>query len=209
MLVERNSNFSNSNKGFTLIELLVVIAIIGMLASIVLVSVNSTRQSAKATKLISDAQQIEKALSAWGIDEDIKRWWHEDDFVSGGAYGLSDGCGEISGYQDEPTIACLAEKTPLGDWLSSSPGIDTSLYVYDNDDDTFDTDGDGCRNGSPWLGVQLNIWDERLLKVAEIADEIKDDGDGPDCGTIVWDPDGTGGYFIGYRLGNNYNDLPF
>ncbi len=209
MLIKQKSNSFLTSKGFTLIELLVVIAIIGILASIVFVSVNSARKGAKAAKFLSDANQISKALAAWGIDEKITKWWHEDDFVSGGAYGLSDGCGEISGYQDEPTITCLAEKTPLGDWLSGSPGIDTNLYVYDNDDDTFDTDGDMCRNGSPWLGVQLNIWDEKLLKVVEIADEMKDDGDGPDCGTIVWDTEGNGGYFIGYRLGNNSSNLPF
>ncbi|MFH1611996.1 MAG: type II secretion system protein, partial [bacterium] len=36
-----------NQKAFTLIELLVVIAIIGLLASIVLVSVNSVREKAK------------------------------------------------------------------------------------------------------------------------------------------------------------------
>ncbi|MBU0546602.1 prepilin-type N-terminal cleavage/methylation domain-containing protein [Patescibacteria group bacterium] len=41
---------NNQTKAFTLIELLVVIAIIGMLSSIVLVSVNSSREKAKIAK---------------------------------------------------------------------------------------------------------------------------------------------------------------
>ena len=50
--------------GFTLIELLVVIAIIGILSSVVLVSLNSARQKGKDARVISDVQQIRTALES-------------------------------------------------------------------------------------------------------------------------------------------------
>ncbi len=54
-----------SGAGFTLIELLVVIAIIGLLASVVLVSLNSTRKKARDTKRLADINQIQKALALY------------------------------------------------------------------------------------------------------------------------------------------------
>lgn len=46
------------SKGFTLIELLVVIAIIGLLASIILVSLNSARNRGKDARISSNVNQI-------------------------------------------------------------------------------------------------------------------------------------------------------
>jgi prepilin-type N-terminal cleavage/methylation domain-containing protein len=181
-------------RGFTLIELLVVISIIGVLSTVVLVSVSASREKAKAAKLMSDLKQVEKAFITWGIDEEISEWWHED---------------EWGAPTDEPEISWLIESTSLGEILLSSPDIDTNIYVYDNDGDTFDTDGDGCADGSLYQGVYLNIWDQDLLDVIEIVDRKIDGGDGPSCGKIIWDEGGGGGYFIGYRLGNNSRDIPF
>ena len=61
--------------GFTLIELLVVIAIIGILASIVLVSLNSARGKGKDTRIINDVRQLRVQLEA--------------DYTGNGNYGAS------------------------------------------------------------------------------------------------------------------------
>lgn len=59
------------NKGFTLIELLVVIAIIGILASIVLVSLNSARQKARDVRRMGDLRQIALALEMYYDDKGV------------------------------------------------------------------------------------------------------------------------------------------
>lgn len=55
-------NIKTARKGFTLIELLVVIAIIGVLASVVLASLNTARRKSRDTRRVADIKQIQLAL---------------------------------------------------------------------------------------------------------------------------------------------------
>ena len=63
-------NRRKGQKGFTLIELLVVIAIIGILATIVLVSLNTARSKARDVRRVSDLRQLALALEMYYDDND-------------------------------------------------------------------------------------------------------------------------------------------
>lgn len=62
------NNSTKKGKGFTLVELLVVIAIIGLLAAVVLVSLNSARLKSRDTRRVGDLREIANALAAYNND---------------------------------------------------------------------------------------------------------------------------------------------
>ncbi len=65
---------SNSPKGFTLIELLVVISVIGLLASVVLVSMTGVREKARVAEVLRFSQNVyhilgSEAVGVWSFEE--------------------------------------------------------------------------------------------------------------------------------------------
>jgi type II secretion system protein G len=80
---------TQNKHGFTLIELLVVIAIIGLLASIVLVSLNSSRIKARDARRNADLRQIRNALELYMQDNNAypgscgTYWWISDNNFAG------------------------------------------------------------------------------------------------------------------------------
>ena len=100
---------NKKQQGFTLIELLVVIAIIGLLASVVLLALNSARAKSRDAKRVADIRQIQSGLELY--------------FNDCNSYPVYSGTlGETTGQKLYTGTTCAS---PLNDGTSTGGGIGT------------------------------------------------------------------------------------
>jgi len=155
-----------SSRGFTLIELLVTITIIVILALIIIASISQSRMRSKATRVVQDFQQMERAMLLLADDEKIIDWWIESDF----------------GLGADPTIEQLISSTPLSKFLSRAPKPTVGdAYFFDSDDDIF-----ACGFGVPENGVNIALSNVPLAYL-DIIDNIIDRQEDSDCGRVTYD----------------------
>ena len=107
-----------TQKGFTLIELLVVISIIGVLASVVMVSLNSARVKARDAVRKSDLNQIALAMRLY---YDEHEYYPRESEGSNGKVGAGSGLDTMLA----PYIGDNMPHDPLG------PGNSGYYYYYD------------------------------------------------------------------------------
>lgn len=144
-------------KGFTLIELLVVIAVIGMLASIVLVSLKGTREKASIAKAEQFASSVHHVLAAeargvWdfnGNANDSSGYGNDGTLSPSGVTSAADRNGEpnkaysfngTTGYIDigAPSSLNIPGALTVSAWINppASGNVDAGALLFEGSADT-------------------------------------------------------------------------
>lgn len=127
-------------QGFTLIELLVVIAIIGILASIVLVNVNSIRNKAKIARANIDVKNIEKALILFDLQ------YGDYPYLPRGYSGWTYFYSSIQGGPGDPYLTVGGIDKYLSEFYKSDwVGYNANYFIKNGFYEVYlwDSDGDG------------------------------------------------------------------
>ena len=141
-------------KGFTLIELLVVIAIIGILSSVVLVSLKSARTKSRDARRSADIRQMQTALELYFDDKKF--------YISSGDVIL-DGNAVISTTLSPTYISMLPTSPPHPSGYSyryytasQDPATFYAIMIpYETKPICYVCGGSICKAGQGWWGVNI------------------------------------------------------
>lgn len=126
----------NNKKGFTLIELLVVIAIIGILASVVLASLNSARSKGADASIKSNMANIRAQAELW-YDNNGQTYGASSVCTAGSETGvftdtvITSAISQIETQNGTGTVTC-ATSADGQSWAIMSPLKSTGTWCVDN-----------------------------------------------------------------------------
>ena len=130
-------------KAFTLIELLVVLAVIGLLASIVLVSLKGTRERARIANALQFSAQVHHALGAY----------------ASGVWDFNEGSGATT--RDSSSNGNDGIIYGAGYWTDETPSNENYALSFDGDDyvEVLDFWGpDLSRTGTISFWAKVDLW---------------------------------------------------
>lgn len=124
---------NNKQKGFTLIELLVVIAIIGILASVVLASLNTARAKGADASIKSNMANIRAQAELW-YDNNGQTYGASAATCSAGAFAdtvITSAVAQIDAQNGTGAVTCNTSADGQS-WAISSPLKSSGTWCVDN-----------------------------------------------------------------------------
>lgn len=177
-----------SRRGFTLVELMVVIAIIGVLSSVLIPQVNGFIDKAKATKMMSVADTLTAACTAYNAD--VGRY-NAHEYAA--PYYTAAGDHELSYDNGQPNWGGPYIKAPLS--KSENP-FDDRVWMYEAANNWasatggqgFDFNADGVVDTVAGEGNNVVFYNVPA-RIAQIVDRLVDGSD-----VANWEANGKGEY---------------